>query len=313
MALQMFFASLQQYHHRRGAGGRALARCLWLPKLVGYLQQSVPCREGSEHTECKRVACIPSARHTCTTSITYLLLFESWALLTKLLLTLEHVPRTRPSGHKTGSEEAVGGEEGGGDPKTPGGSDAGPDALTLDDSESRASLQRPVNRPSWTCVQSCLDPVNRGLLSVTQESAANKWKDASTEAANKWKTTAQAVGKGSSQESTPQVSDAKLTAAAKAGAKANNDALMTLVKTEVASQVLQLKTDLETRLTEMESSAKADLETRFGSLFTNIQCGLTNACEYISGVVKENGRQLGESISGSKRGATSKTPSPKRR
>lgn len=90
------------------------------------------------------------------------------------------------------------------------------------------------------------------------------------------------------------MSDAKLTAAAKAGAKANNDALMTLVKTEVASQVLQLKTDLETRLTEMESSAKADLETRFGSLFTSIQCGLTNACEYISGVVKENGRQLGE-------------------
>ncbi|CAN0369265.1 unnamed protein product [Ectocarpus fasciculatus] len=31
-----------------------------------------------------------------------------------------------------------GGGEGGGDPKTPGGSDAGPDALTLDDSESRA-------------------------------------------------------------------------------------------------------------------------------------------------------------------------------
>ncbi|CAN0291691.1 unnamed protein product [Ectocarpus sp. 4 AP-2014] len=88
---------------------------------------------------------------------------------------------------------------------------------------------------------------------------------------------------------------------------------MTLVNTEVASQVLQLKTDLETRLTEMESSAKADLETRFGSLFTSIQSGLTNACEYISGVVKENGRQLDESISGSKRGATSKTPSPKRR
>ncbi|CAN0588728.1 unnamed protein product, partial [Ectocarpus sp. 12 AP-2014] len=78
-------------------------------------------------------------------------------------------------------------------------------------------------------------------------------------------------------ESTPQVSDAKLTAAAKAGAKSNNEALMTLVKTEVASQVLQLKTDLETRLTEKESSAKADLETRFGSLFTSIQSGLTNA------------------------------------
>ncbi|CAN0572768.1 unnamed protein product, partial [Ectocarpus sp. 12 AP-2014] len=88
---------------------------------------------------------------------------------------------------------------------------------------------------------------------------------------------------------------------------------MTLVKTEVASQVLQLKTDLETRLTEMESSAKADLETRFGSLFTSIQSGLTNACEFISGVVKENGRQLEESISGNKRGASSNTPSPKRR
>ncbi|CBJ32903.1 hypothetical protein Esi_0389_0007 [Ectocarpus siliculosus] len=51
---------------------------------------------------------------------------------------------------------------------------------------------------------------------------------------------------------------------------ANNEALMTLVKTEVASQVLQLKTDLEARLTQMESSAKADLETRVGSLFTSI-------------------------------------------
>ncbi|CBJ33710.1 hypothetical protein Esi_0568_0003 [Ectocarpus siliculosus] len=139
-------------------------------------------------------------------------------------------------------------------------------------------------------------------LAKAQTDAANKWKDNSVEAANKWKTTAQALAKSSAQKSTPQVSDAKLNAAAKAGVMANNEALMTLVKTEVASQVLQLKTGLEARLTEMESSAKADLETRFGSLFTSIQSGLTNACEYITGVVKENGRQLDESISGNKRG-----------
>ncbi|CBJ27109.1 hypothetical protein Esi_0055_0073 [Ectocarpus siliculosus] len=150
-------------------------------------------------------------------------------------------------------------------------------------------------------------------LAKAQTDAANKWKDNSVEAATKWKTTAQALAKSSAQKSTPQVSDAKLTAAAKAGVMANNEALMTLVKTEVASQVLQLKTGLEARLTEMESSAKADQETRFGSLFTSIQSGLTNACEHITGVVKENGRQLDESISGNKRGPPSKTPSPKRR
>ncbi|CAN0541530.1 unnamed protein product, partial [Ectocarpus sp. 12 AP-2014] len=72
-------------------------------------------------------------------------------------------------------------------------------------------------------------------LAKTQETAAKLWKETSVEAANKWKSNAQAVAKGSGQKSTPQVSDAKLTAAAKAGAKANNEALMTLVKTEVAS------------------------------------------------------------------------------